>query len=352
MRLSKKTKRKLAIRNGWTLRTSAKLLAPSLGLSSDPTFCLTRVLGNDLWPRHSKEQTVNNLGYFLNTEPDFPNTLRHFVLNRITSPERQKELEGILSTAGASFDTIPFDPEVYANIPFDFDIVGGLDFFESNKFADMHEQRQNIARIMTCHKKINYAMNVNGARNLALDHGRKSFDWTLPWDGACTMSVKGFEALAKSCKRYPNIAVRVVPMVRMKEETNEIPDFAIKEIAEEPQLVFNRSTSCVFDERFPYGIRDKTELLTRLGILGDWTHYKDIDFLPKLLEDTEEKFDYLHVKTAAIRLPSGKKNLDTKSDQKARASNRSYAILQTIRNLDETHSTIDEKIADKVYAKD
>ena len=50
---------------------------------------LFRILGNDLSGLHGENQTFTNLKFTLENEPDFLNTDKMFLLNRIIDPEKK-----------------------------------------------------------------------------------------------------------------------------------------------------------------------------------------------------------------------------------------------------------------------
>jgi len=53
------------------------------------TFVLYRILGNDLYPRHKKGQTRENLQFALETEPQFEKCEKRWIVNRIIDKEAE-----------------------------------------------------------------------------------------------------------------------------------------------------------------------------------------------------------------------------------------------------------------------
>ena len=49
---------------------------------------IIRILGNDLSGLHGENQTYNNLKFTLENEPEFENTDKMFLLNRIYNQEK------------------------------------------------------------------------------------------------------------------------------------------------------------------------------------------------------------------------------------------------------------------------
>lgn len=113
-------------------------------------------------------------------------------------------------------------------------------------------------------------MNVNGARNLALREGRRSVRWTMPWDGNCFLTERAWTTIARSIADRPHARYLVVPMARICSNDELSSDEAADHATEEPQIGFRDDAVEEFDERYPYGWRNKTELLTRIGCSGVW----------------------------------------------------------------------------------
>ena len=55
-------------------------------------YLMIRILGNDLDGLHGSHQTLENLAFILENEYNFSNCKKMFVLNRIVSIERKKEI--------------------------------------------------------------------------------------------------------------------------------------------------------------------------------------------------------------------------------------------------------------------
>jgi hypothetical protein len=297
-------------------------------------FIIYRILGNDLAPRHRIGQTQENLKYIIEREANFPDCERRFVVNRILDKEREEAIIDMLEGAGLGYVRIPFDPDEYARCGWQTEPFGGAEYFQSAPFSSLNEADQERVRIWACAPKICYAMNVNGARNIALDEGRSRADWVLPLDGNCFVTNECFEAFRRSCIDLPEMPCRIIPMVRTATNTS-LPNVSSNhDHAEEPQLCFHRTTKIRFNEMFPYGIRDKAELIMRLGVPGFWDKWGAPDWLPDQQFDETERYLFTTIQGSVVRLSSGIAEGDIASDNRIRYRSRNNAILATIKSLD------------------
>ena len=303
-----------------------------------PTFVLCRILGNDLYPRHSDTQSIDNLVKIIEEEDEFENCSKFFLVNRIFDEAKERLIISCLENNNVDYRVIPFKFDEYAKCEYDYESVGGESFFNSEKFKMLTLAAKVNASIFVCRHKISYAMNVNGARNYAIQTGSQIADWILPWDGSCAMTRASFQTIRDSCCRMPKLALRVVPMARMISNDINLNLFEPQMQSEEPQLVFHKDCTAQFNEDFPYGIRDKTELLQRFGVPGPWHTWSNNPWLPAVKNSELIKGQFDYVNAYAIRLASGQKKLDETSSNINRYQSRNTAILKTIRFLDQSVS--------------
>jgi hypothetical protein len=74
------------------------------GLDKEPdTFVLYRVLGNDLPPRHEIGQTLSNLRFMLDHEPELEACEKRWVVNRIVDPEQEAAIIALLEERGQGY---------------------------------------------------------------------------------------------------------------------------------------------------------------------------------------------------------------------------------------------------------
>ncbi|GAA5922679.1 uncharacterized protein JCM15063_003388 [Sporobolomyces koalae] len=276
---------------------------------------------------------------------------KYFVLNRIAEPEMVNAIIGLLhlySIPDSRILIIPFDWNEYQLREFRWD--GGVDRAfgwgigaapprrpafgedkwraitteeavesEIQRMADLleeadsdeakalqlkHRKSQTLARLraldFTYHEKNLYAMNNNGGRNFALQHGRSlpNARWILPLDGNSfftpaamysivkTLSIAGEGASASRYVVMPmarlldnndvrkNNSVALVPLDAVEEGTSAAAESEIHhrpeaapETPEEPQIGFRYDSTESFQEAMRYGRRSKLELLWRLGAI-------------------------------------------------------------------------------------
>ena len=84
---------------------------------STQKFALVRILGNDLPPCHGPTQTIDNVRFILESEPDLPNCSKHWLINRMCNPMHEAHLVGLLESHGQSIVKLSFDLTEYANLP-------------------------------------------------------------------------------------------------------------------------------------------------------------------------------------------------------------------------------------------
>ncbi len=234
------------------------------------TFVLYRIIGNDLYPRHARGQSRENIRFILENEPALERCEKRFVVNRIIDPAEERQIIDMLEKAGAKYLHIPFRWEEYDLIPWDIDGVP-LEYAPYKRnfmLLDKAQQGRLLSRIYR-HKN-NYVMNNNGARNAALRDGRCHAKWVLPWDGNCFVTQSGWSELVRAVREHPEIPYYIVPMARII-DNNKLLDPVYRPAAgEEPQVMFRQDAALEFDPGYCYGRRPKIEFLWRLGVPGEW----------------------------------------------------------------------------------
>ncbi|WP_405164548.1 alginate lyase family protein [Nocardia sp. NBC_01499] len=314
-----------------------------------PTFTFYRTIGNDLPPRHRTGQSLDNVRFILENEPDFPGCAKHWIVNRIVHRADEEAILAMLDSYGQPYRRIPFDLDEYAEQDWDLDCFPDPALFYSAEFNGRHTPDMRWAEHRARRRKVIYAMNVNGARNLALREGRRSARWVLPWDGNCFLTEQAWAAITSSIGQHPSAKYIVVPMARLC-SNDELDSPTVAEHAtEEPQVMFRADAVEEFDERYPYGWRNKTDLLTRIGVAGIWDTWStspwDLPANPRSVEAGQ------FVKAGWVaRLDSGNPGQERgpKSLQH-RGIARTAAILSMIDELDT--SVLDARIdpAEPVY---
>ena len=180
---------------------------------------IVRILGNENPPRDCQGKRLEILQKILETEPDFPDVGKHYLVNRIWDSAYQAKVLAILDRHQASYSVIPFDwaiPLTHASVCL-------------------------------------HGIGINQARNDAISWGNAKAKYTIVLDGDCQFTTEGLQPILEEMQRgtYTYLSI---PFRRESAERQE-----------EPQLAFRHDAALRFDENLPFGQNDKLELLFRLG---------------------------------------------------------------------------------------
>lgn len=306
-------------------------------LKNNPQVTLARVIGNDLWPRHSHGQAISNLDFILKHEPSFSGCRKLFVLNRIVDPAVEAEASAMVSSHGHDCINIPFVSSEYAAITLDTSFFGGDDYFHSKEFCTLGNNLQSRERLWAAAPKIRYAMNINAARNAALEWGAARGDWTLLLDGSCFVSASAWESLQFDITSPPAASYLVISMQRLVDNIEALTTTPQANRHEEPQVGFHASAKARFDELYPYGMRDKTSLLDCIGVPGAWNTWGRMPWLPDQPLTPTDAHRWKYSRAAVFRLSSGIHGggLEQRGAHSLRYKSRNQAVLQTLAILDD-----------------
>lgn len=180
---------------------------------------IVRILGNENPPRDRPGKRLAVLQTILETEPEFPDVGKHYLVNRIWDTTYQSKVLALLNHHHASYSIIPFDWTI----------------------TPTHEA---ICR---------YGIGINQARNAAILWGSTRARYTVVLDGDCQFTSEGMQPLLEEMQRG-NYTYLSIPFRREAAERQE-----------EPQLAFRADAPLRFDSNLPFGANDKLELLFRLG---------------------------------------------------------------------------------------
>lgn len=317
------------------------------------TVTISRIIGNDLYPRHADGQAIENLNFILENEEDFPNCRKVFVINRMFDPDTEKQAIDQVLAKGHTLLVLPFVDQNYAKQEFNQDILDEEPYPSDGSEIPMYKGKDVERRLLACADKIRYAMNINGARNAALDDGRKHSEWTLLLDGSCYISGKAYGQLQRELYSRPVTPYVVVPMMRLQSNSLALTVDPVCNSDEEPQIAFHQDSMEYFDERYPYGMRDKSSLLDRIGIPGKWSHSREWTELPKRNDDCPHRYYYKYSKTCVFRLSSGAQGgyLESSAAQRERYRSRNKAIFQSLAMLDSRVQKVVDSGAKEVLAQ-
>jgi hypothetical protein len=166
-----------------------------------------------------------------------PGCRREWVVNRIIDPDKEARILSLLDQHGQVYTRIPFDLPTY------------------RKIASREGSR--------CFHRLRYLINVNGARNRALERGRAIATWSLPLDGNCVFTADGWKRLAEKLGAL-RAHFALVPMYRLLDNSEYHGFSKSTRKAHEPQLAFHEMSTEAFDEARLWGGGDKLELIRRI----------------------------------------------------------------------------------------
>jgi len=249
----------------------------------------TRIIGNDLIPRHSSGAQYLALTYIVNNEKPAIGIDTTFVVNRIKNKEAEKEIIDFLEKKEQSYRVIPFGTEGPAD--------DGVE--------------------------------LNQVRNQIIKEGRDGYyHWTFPLDGRCFIPEDSYPQLKAQCAAFSERHYAYMPQHRLK-KYKEVADnlkenfYAFSEkqksgaiVRNEYTLGFSIHAKDIFNEKLQFGQADKAEMLLVAGIPGPWINWTDAEFAkgsPVRIEVGNDEFAATHppqYSGYALILPSGNPEAD------------------------------------------
>jgi len=205
--------------------------------ADDLSFCVCRIIGNELPPRDTPGERLAMLEYVLAKEPAAP---RLWVVNHIHDAHYRRRVVELLDRYGERFHEIAFVPGVYAAI--------------EGRFA-----------------RLAYAINVNAARNVGIALARREARFCVSLDQDCFFTDQAWadmrERIRADQERAPQRMYYGLMMKRLVDieqaaDADGLPN-------EEPHIVFRADAPELFDEKRMFGRADKHALLIRLGYEPD-----------------------------------------------------------------------------------
>lgn len=313
-------------------------------------FCIARVIGNDLYPRHEIGQSRKNLEFIIKHETNFQNLKKIWIVNRIVDHEEFTKIISILERYSQTYVVIPFDEYEYKNITFDTNILPSDDFIKSRSFSELSiDETSQIFNAMLRNKN-NYLMNNNGARNVALHEAKKHAKWVLPWDGNCFLTDNAWLEIVDAVSSTPWFSHFIVPMTRVLDNNHLFDNQYVPNPVEEPQIIFRKDTKEVFNADFYYGRRPKVEMFWHLGVPGKWDEWSDgkWDIKRRPISKDANKFA---LAGWVARLYSGNAKLELDSSESASERNltRKFAVIAFIAQIDNKLS-IDTHFHHQMYS--
>ena len=189
-----------------------------------------RIIGNENPPRDTVGKRLEILEFILQNEPKFDNVEKWYIINRLQNIQFRRSVCELLDRYDAKYITVPLDRQAV------IDATDRLD-------------------------KIRCAIEINKARNLAIDHGRWHSQYVVILDGDCCFDQEGWnEVINKMAEEHQYISI---PHIR---SNIEIFGRSIdRSKLAEPMVAFRHDADLRFDENIPFGQGDKLHFLFNLG---------------------------------------------------------------------------------------
>jgi hypothetical protein len=238
-----------------------------------PGFLLIRILGNDLPPRHPRGQTRRNLREILEREPDLPGCERRWVVNRIVDPDEEAAVIALLEARGEPYLLRPLarDGSDLPGWAWDAVVEGEPTYLAP---SDPAERGRDPRLRRLYDRRVRALIDLNAARNAAIDEGLQRATWVLPWDGGCLLTRDAYDALVATVTRDAELRYLAVPTARIA-DLEALDDPHLRPSPDqEHMLAFHRDAAERFDPRLTYGVREKVALLRRLGVPGPWDGWR------------------------------------------------------------------------------
>lgn len=286
-----------------------------------------RIIGNNISGLHAQNQSIENLKHILDFESNLKNIKKYFVINRVVDDSLKSRLLEILKDRNIEYIDINFDINEFKQQGYDFNSLPDSYYWFSKK---KDKWAGIVANTAIRNFKNAYLMNNNGARNVALQHGRSRFDWVMPWDGNCFLSDDGFNklllAMSDEKAQYKYIAT---PMQRAV-ESDVVDRFSVATNAvDEPQLSFRKDAKETFNEDRVYGNQSKVELFKRLGYKGEaWDRLINLYPWRELTFEKSPDQGRTVEASSVFRLYSG--NTSAAVNGEKRSHTRSFGVIEMI----------------------
>ncbi|MBY0551191.1 MAG: hypothetical protein K2W95_28180 [Candidatus Obscuribacterales bacterium] len=219
-------------------------------------YVITRIIGNELPPRDRQGSRLGALKFIVENEYVASDASRLWLLNRVLDSSLLSELKQILDLAGERYVEESVDWKVY------------IAAFSRNA-------------------RLTALININKARNRCFEEGRQLADFVMVLDGDCFFDK---QAWIKSTNFIVNDQLTNVDRKYYAHSSHRLildsplPVDQGKMKLEEPMLVFRADADRLFDESLPFGIGDKQELLSQLGLrrVGESWLQPELDSLAAL----------------------------------------------------------------------
>lgn len=236
---------------------------------------IMRILGNDLEGLHGSNQTLTNLKFTLENEPNFNNVDKVYLLNRIYDKQKLNSIKKMIKQYNYKYVEIPFELEKFRNIKYDFK----LDQINLNKINYL-QNKKALNRLLYDYN--HYLINNNGSRNFCIDYGKKNgYEWVFPFDSNAYLTKNYFNQIIDNLKTDTHYIV--IPQIRLKDGKlvnedilNRSKSIQIDKLKiQEPQVGFHKNSKLRFNDKLIYGCCPKAEFLRVIKVPGKWNNWYD-----------------------------------------------------------------------------
>ena len=279
---------------------------------NDEKMCIFRILGNNLNSVHSDTQTYDNLKFTLENEEEFENCDKIWILNRIVDKNLELKYKQLLDTHNKKYLSITFIKSDYKKI-------------NNNKNVDLKTLKEKNEIFLNLYQHSLYLININGARNFCLEYGRPRYLYSFVFDGSCFFTENQFNEIINKVDTENEYLI--IPLIRLNK--NEDFNNLKNKQKYEPQIAFKNTSTLFFNEKLPYGLSNKTELLRCLKIKGIWDEWIDNYNILKI-KDRPTVDAKTQIISSVCRLSNG-----TKAKQKSHKE-RSVGLLQLVKDVNKT----------------
>lgn len=199
-------------------------------------YSIFRILGNETPPRDAPDARLETLKFILDNEPEFPNVIKCWVINCIHDKERRELISKMLMDRNQFVVSLVLKRKEYLN---------------SKNKSD----------------KVVHAININGARNVAINYGKFLSEFSFILDGDCFFSQDLWDNTRIQIEndQIKNKKRKFYSIPTLRTTFDNVLKFNGKELLSEPMVVFRYDSHKYFDEKIPFGEGDKLKFLYQLG---------------------------------------------------------------------------------------
>ena len=198
-------------------------------------YSIFRIIGNEMPPRDEPDARLKTLKFILNNEPEFINTIKCWIVNCIHDKNRQELITNILSEKNQYF------------------VISQI---QKQKYIEANNKKQ----------KINHAIAINRARNMAIQHGKTLSEFTFLLDGDCLFNEFLWNKTINELEEDQEKTSRKIYSIPTSRSTFEHSILSNEPmLIAEPMTIHRYDCDRFFNETIPFGEGDKLKFLYEIG---------------------------------------------------------------------------------------